>query len=144
MLVGLLERAQSTQGTKHPSIGLNILPCSLEPPDPRALGARWMGADPSSLTIRVTSKPCPGCRTPTERSGGCMHMICTKVFVWKNIFITYSRLDAVYIGVGCAKLSGQGNAWPTTGSDELYFAVCWARPASSSIIYSCWFEAVFG
>ena len=77
-----------------------------------------MGADPSSLTIRVTSKPCPGCRTPTERSGGCMHMICTKVFVWKNLFITYSRLDAVYIGVGCAKLSGQGNAWPTTGSDE--------------------------
>jgi hypothetical protein len=27
---------------------------------------------------RVTSKPCPGCRTPTERSGGCMHMVCTK------------------------------------------------------------------
>ena len=27
---------------------------------------------------RVISKPCPGCRTPTERDGGCMHMICTK------------------------------------------------------------------
>ena len=45
----------------------------------RAAVARWSGgADPSSLTIRVISKPCPGCRTPTERDGGCMHMICTK------------------------------------------------------------------
>ena len=34
--------------------------------------------DPSSVTIRVISKPCPGCRTPTERDGGCMHMVCTK------------------------------------------------------------------
>ena len=92
--------------------------------------ARWTSADPSSVTIRVISKPCPGCRyflslilfcnhfihslsvylyicqidcslrvlkkreiqtckilynrkyimsrTPTERDGGCMHMICTK------------------------------------------------------------------
>jgi len=44
----------------------------------RAAVARWSGADPSSLTIRVMTKPCPGCRTPTERDGGCMHMICTK------------------------------------------------------------------
>ena len=51
-----------------------------------------------------------------------MHMICTKVFAWKNPLITYSRLGAVFIGAGCAKLSGQGNVWPTTGSDELYFA----------------------
>ena len=41
-------------------------------------GARHVGADPSSVTIRIISKPCPGCRTPTERAGGCMHMICTK------------------------------------------------------------------
>jgi len=50
----------------------------LSPADPRVVLARWQGADPSSVTIRTISKPCPGCRTPTERSGGCMHMICTK------------------------------------------------------------------
>ena len=51
---------------------------TLLPGDPRATRASWVGADPSSVTIRVISKPCPGCRTPTERDGGCMHMICTK------------------------------------------------------------------
>jgi len=51
---------------------------ALQPGDPRAVRASWLGADPSSVTIRVISKPCPGCRTPTERDGGCMHMICTK------------------------------------------------------------------
>jgi len=51
---------------------------SMDPADPRADRARWVGADPSSVTIRVKTKPCPGCRTPTERDGGCMHMICTK------------------------------------------------------------------
>ena len=50
----------------------------MDPSDPRAARASWLGADPSSVTIRVISKPCPGCRTPTERDGGCMHMICTK------------------------------------------------------------------
>ena len=53
-------------------------PAALNPSDPRASRASWVGADPSSVTIRVISKPCPGCRTPTERDGGCMHMICTK------------------------------------------------------------------
>jgi len=42
----------------------------------RASQARWE-AD-SHATIRITSKPCPKCRTPTERSGGCMHMVCTR------------------------------------------------------------------
>lgn len=51
---------------------------SMDPADPRASRARWTGADPSSVTIRALTKPCPRCRTPTERSGGCMHMICTK------------------------------------------------------------------
>lgn len=45
---------------------------------PQAARASWLGADPSSVTIRVITKPCPNCRTPTERDGGCMHMICTK------------------------------------------------------------------
>ena len=39
-----------------------------------------------------------------------------------DVMIMYSRLGVVYIGAGCAKLSGQGNVWPTTGSDELYCA----------------------
>ncbi len=30
--------------------------------DPRAARATWLGADPSSVTIRVISKPCPNCR----------------------------------------------------------------------------------
>uniref|UniRef100_A0A0P4WAJ3 E3 ubiquitin-protein ligase parkin n=1 Tax=Scylla olivacea TaxID=85551 RepID=A0A0P4WAJ3_SCYOL len=42
----------------------------------RAAGSRWDEA--SSLAIRVTTKPCPKCRTPTERDGGCMHMVCTR------------------------------------------------------------------
>ncbi|KAL1491165.1 hypothetical protein ABEB36_011805 [Hypothenemus hampei] len=34
--------------------------------------------DPSRTTIKVITKPCPSCKTPTERDGGCMHMICTR------------------------------------------------------------------
>lgn len=40
------------------------------------LRARW---DQESLeTIRHISKPCPNCKTKTERAGGCMHMSCTR------------------------------------------------------------------
>ena len=28
--------------------------------------------------IKLSTKPCPKCRTPTERDGGCMHMVCTR------------------------------------------------------------------
>ncbi|PSN38260.1 E3 ubiquitin-protein ligase parkin [Blattella germanica] len=42
----------------------------------RAAQARW--DDASHVAIRVTTKPCPKCRTPTERAGGCMHMVCTR------------------------------------------------------------------
>ena len=46
-----------------------------------ALHARWQ--EQSSLTIKVMSKPCPKCRSPTERDGGCMHMECTRCnFQW--------------------------------------------------------------
>ncbi|KAK6625584.1 hypothetical protein RUM43_005883 [Polyplax serrata] len=38
--------------------------------------ARWDEA--SSTIIKVLTKPCPKCRTSTERAGGCMHMICTR------------------------------------------------------------------
>jgi len=47
--------------------------------DPRRVSrARWIDQlDPSSVVaIRLTTKPCPKCRTPTERDGGCMHMAC--------------------------------------------------------------------
>ncbi|XP_055911271.1 E3 ubiquitin-protein ligase parkin [Eupeodes corollae] len=54
------------------------------PVDPnRAADARW--EDASSVTIKVSTKPCPKCRTPTERDGGCMHMVCTRAgcgFEW--------------------------------------------------------------
>jgi parkin len=55
------------------------------------LRSRWHdlntgdGVDPSALTIRLVTKPCPKCHTPTERDGGCMHMVCTKAgcgFQW--------------------------------------------------------------
>lgn len=32
----------------------------------------------SFVAIKITTKPCPKCRTPTERDGGCMHMECTR------------------------------------------------------------------
>lgn len=49
----------------------------------RAAEARWDEA--SKVTIKVITKPCPKCRTPTERDGGCMHMVCTRAgcsFEW--------------------------------------------------------------
>uniref|UniRef100_A0A034W4L8 E3 ubiquitin-protein ligase parkin n=2 Tax=Bactrocera TaxID=47832 RepID=A0A034W4L8_BACDO len=49
----------------------------------RAAEARWDEA--SKVTIKVMTKPCPKCRTPTERDGGCMHMVCTRAgcgFEW--------------------------------------------------------------
>ncbi|KAM7284082.1 E3 ubiquitin-protein ligase parkin [Ixodes scapularis] len=42
----------------------------------QARDSRWDEA--SRLTVRSTTKPCPMCRTPTERDGGCMHMICSR------------------------------------------------------------------
>ncbi|XP_049516696.1 E3 ubiquitin-protein ligase parkin-like isoform X4 [Dermacentor silvarum] len=41
-----------------------------------AQGSSWDEA--SRLTVQATTKPCPKCRTPTERSGGCMHMVCSR------------------------------------------------------------------
>jgi len=67
---------QESSGAGNPGAVSDI--SRLEPGDPRVVRASWVGADPSSVTIRVISKPCPGCRTATERDGGCMHMVCTK------------------------------------------------------------------
>lgn len=42
----------------------------------RAAHARW--GNENVVAIKTLTKPCPACRTPTERDGGCMHMICTR------------------------------------------------------------------
>ncbi|XP_076752593.1 E3 ubiquitin-protein ligase parkin isoform X1 [Xylocopa sonorina] len=42
----------------------------------RAKDAKWDEA--STKIIKISTKPCPKCRTPTERDGGCMHMVCTR------------------------------------------------------------------
>ncbi|XP_076680365.1 E3 ubiquitin-protein ligase parkin [Andrena cerasifolii] len=42
----------------------------------KAKDAKWDEA--SKKTIQISTKPCPKCRTPTERDGGCMHMVCTR------------------------------------------------------------------
>ncbi|XP_044001984.1 E3 ubiquitin-protein ligase parkin [Aphidius gifuensis] len=49
----------------------------------RAKDATWSEA--TKRTIQKSTKPCPKCRTPTERDGGCMHMFCTRAgcnFQW--------------------------------------------------------------
>ncbi|VVC31989.1 E3 ubiquitin-protein ligase parkin,Ubiquitin-related domain,IBR domain,Ubiquitin domain [Cinara cedri] len=50
--------------------------------DPKLVSqAKW--DDASKIKIKVTTKPCPKCRTATERDGGCMHMVCTRCsFPW--------------------------------------------------------------
>ena len=43
-----------------------------------ALLARWRDDANSKNTINRSTKPCPGCKVPTEKSGGCNHMNCTR------------------------------------------------------------------
>lgn len=40
--------------------------------------ARWRNEVMSRDTISKMTKLCPGCRTPTEKSGGCNHMTCPR------------------------------------------------------------------
>ncbi|XP_065838439.1 E3 ubiquitin-protein ligase parkin-like [Oscarella lobularis] len=42
----------------------------------RAEMARWDSE--SRETIHKTTKPCPSCRVPIEKNGGCMHMTCPR------------------------------------------------------------------
>ncbi|KAG7462624.1 hypothetical protein MATL_G00186790 [Megalops atlanticus] len=45
--------------------------------------ARWEQA--SRETIDETTRPCPRCRVPVEKNGGCMHMVCPRAqcrFEW--------------------------------------------------------------
>ncbi|XP_041462571.1 E3 ubiquitin-protein ligase parkin-like [Lytechinus variegatus] len=39
--------------------------------------ARWENEE-SRRIIAETSKPCPNCKVPVERNGGCMHMVCSQ------------------------------------------------------------------
>nr|XP_023030053.1 E3 ubiquitin-protein ligase parkin [Leptinotarsa decemlineata] len=55
---------------------INSEGCSYSVDPARASEARWDEA--SKVAIKVLTKPCPQCRTPTERDGGCMHMVCTR------------------------------------------------------------------
>ncbi|CAH1117758.1 unnamed protein product [Phaedon cochleariae] len=57
-------------------IGANAEACSYNVDPAKASEARWDEA--SKVAIKVLTKPCPMCRTPTERDGGCMHMVCTR------------------------------------------------------------------
>ncbi|KAJ8250535.1 hypothetical protein COCON_G00224570 [Conger conger] len=41
-----------------------------------ALRARWDQA--SRRAIDETTRPCPKCRVPVEKNGGCMHMVCPR------------------------------------------------------------------
>lgn len=48
-----------------------------------ALRARWDQA--SQQTIDETTRPCPQCKVPVEKNGGCMHMVCPRAqckFEW--------------------------------------------------------------
>lgn len=48
-----------------------------------AARARWEQA--SQETIDETTRPCPACKVPVEKNGGCMHMVCPRAqckFEW--------------------------------------------------------------
>ncbi|CAG5121537.1 unnamed protein product [Candidula unifasciata] len=58
------------------SIHLNLSDLAID--DERAQRSCW---ETQSLSlIEETTKPCPGCQTKTERSGGCMHMVCSRCY----------------------------------------------------------------
>ncbi|XP_015593190.1 E3 ubiquitin-protein ligase parkin [Cephus cinctus] len=71
--------------TQHPVLSSSQNPATgTYAVDPlKAKDAKWDEA--SKKTIKVSTKPCPKCRTPTERDGGCMHIVCTRAgcgFQW--------------------------------------------------------------
>ncbi|KAG8193062.1 hypothetical protein JTE90_028174 [Oedothorax gibbosus] len=65
--VGPCETSEVSEGANGISYAIN---------DERASTSKW--DEDSKKVIKVTTKPCPKCRTPTERDGGCMHMVCTR------------------------------------------------------------------
>ncbi|MCI4376634.1 hypothetical protein PGIGA_G00190630 [Pangasianodon gigas] len=69
-------RQQSTSATGGPMQGYVV-------DEDAALQARWEQA--SQDTIKETTRPCPKCRVPVEKNGGCMHMVCPRAhckFEW--------------------------------------------------------------
>ncbi|XP_018572816.1 E3 ubiquitin-protein ligase parkin isoform X2 [Anoplophora glabripennis] len=67
--IGECQNSDNEDSTNPESCSYNVDP-------EKAAEARWDEA--SKRAIKVLTKPCPKCRTPTERDGGCMHMICTR------------------------------------------------------------------
>lgn len=94
--------------------------------DPQRLDkARWDEA--SSVTIKVITKPCPKCRTSTERDGVLLFHFTIflpqknlndfLIFSWQVAACTWFAPDPIVdtIGVGCAKDRGKENVWLTIG-----------------------------
>ncbi|XP_033209468.1 E3 ubiquitin-protein ligase parkin isoform X2 [Belonocnema kinseyi] len=67
--VGECEPQPTSSSSNFGSVGYVVDPL-------KAKDAKWDEA--SKKTIKISTKPCPKCRTPTERDGGCMHMVCTR------------------------------------------------------------------
>ncbi|XP_053088872.1 E3 ubiquitin-protein ligase parkin isoform X1 [Pangasianodon hypophthalmus] len=75
-------RQQSTSATGGPMQVCHIHTGYVVDED-AALQARWEQA--SQDTIKETTRPCPKCRVPVEKNGGCMHMVCPRAhckFEW--------------------------------------------------------------
>jgi len=74
------------------------------------------------VKIKVSTKPCPKCRTATERDGEYSFVVFVfsfyvqfQYFLKEVVCIWFVR--AVHFhGVGCVKQNGQENAWVATGS----------------------------
>lgn len=87
----------------------------------RLADAKWDEA--SNIAIKVFTKPCPKCRTATERAGGCMHMVRSgKVVLIVNLcsifvfFISHRTVRvATLSGVGSVKSNGIVIAWEHIG-----------------------------
>ncbi|XP_035256471.1 E3 ubiquitin-protein ligase parkin isoform X2 [Anguilla anguilla] len=58
----------------QPETGAALQGCAMD--GEAARRARWEQA--SRETIDETTRPCPQCRVPVEKNGGCMHMVCPR------------------------------------------------------------------
>jgi len=67
--IGECDLTSTVAATNSTSTGVTVS-------ETQAAQSRWNQA--SQQMIQVTTKPCPKCRTATERDGGCMHMVCTR------------------------------------------------------------------
>ena len=56
-----------------------------------AAAKQFKNADTEDMTRRAKMKPCPTCKTPIEKSGGCKHMSC----MWCNTRFCWQCLSLV-------------------------------------------------